>query len=138
MKNAIKYGLIIGFVSGIWIFLMHLAGVFERQYPETDGMSWLEYASVIIPFTGLYLGVKNFRDMYNGGTMEFFEGLFEGIKILLVGGLITAFLGVIYFGYMSSTTLQFDYMNRVAAAGVVGILFALIIALMLMNKQRNL
>lgn len=137
MKNAIRYGLIIGIVSGVWIFIMHFAGTFDQPYPGTGRMSWLEYLSVIIPFAGLYLGIKNFRNTYNGGTMEFFEGLFEGIKILLVGGLITAFVGVLYFSYVSNP-LKFDYMNRVAGAGIVGILFTVIIALMLMNKQRNL
>lgn len=116
---------------------MHLAGVFENEYPKSDNFSWLEYVSVIIPFTGLYLGIKNYRDNINGGRMEFFEGIFEGFKIMIFSGVITAFFAVVYISYVNNT-LQMDYMGRIGAAGVIGILFTLVISLVLMNKQRNL
>lgn len=137
MKNAIKYGIIIGVLSGIWILVMHFAGVFEREYSEGGSSSWLEYASLIIPMVGLYLGIKSYRDNINGGTMEFFEGLFEGFKIMAVGGVIAAFFAVVYIHYVNST-LQMDYMGRIGAAGAVGFLFVLAISLILMNKQRDL
>jgi hypothetical protein len=136
MKNAIKYGLFIGILSGIWLLVMHFAGVYT-QNPPARNMSWMEYASVIIPFTGLYLGIKNFRDNINGGQMEFFEGLFEGFMILGVGALITSFIGIIYIQNVPSI-LQTDYMGRIGGAGIVGILFDLIVSLLLMNKHHEL
>ena len=137
MRNAAKYGILIGIVSGIWILIMHFAGVYEEEYPKADELDWLEYVSVIIPFTGLYLGIKSFRDNINGGKMEFFEGLFEGFKILVVGGIITAFFAVVYV-QNSDISLNVDYMGRIGGAGLIGILFNLVVSLMLMNKQRNL
>ena len=138
MKNAFKYGIAIGVVSGIWILVLHFAGVWEVEYPVSDRISWLEYISVLIPAIGLYLGIKNFRDYYNGGKMEFFEGLFEGFKIMLVGGVIAAFFATIYNGYANSATRDMDYMGRIGGAGLVGFLCVLSISLLLMNKQRNL
>ena len=137
MKNAIKYGVIIGIISGVWILIMHFSGIYEEEYPKADKLDWLEYASIIIPFIGLYLGIKNFRDNVNGGKMEFFEGIFEGFKIIIVGGIIAAFFAVVYVQY-SPNVLNTDYMARIAGAGIIGILFNLVISLMLMNKQRNL
>ena len=137
MKNAIKYGVIIGVLSGIWIMILHLAGVYENAYPNSDGFSWLEYASIIIPFIGLYMGIKSFRDNYNGGRMEFFEGIFEGFKIMIIGGIIAAFFGTIYISYVAHS-MKMDFMGRIGGAGVVGVLFTLAISLLLMNKQRNL
>ena len=137
MKNAIKYGFIIGLLSGAWIFFLHLMGVYEKQYPQSDKASWLEYLSVVIPFLGLYLGIKNFRDNYNGGRMEFFEGIFEGFKIMLIGGVIAAFFMTIYIQFVMPA-LGTDIMGRIGAAGVVGVLFTLAVSLMLMNKQHNL
>jgi hypothetical protein len=137
MKNAIKYGLLIGVFSGIWILIMHFAGVYQKDYPRADNLAWLEYVSGIIPFTGLFLGIKNFRDHINGGRMEFFEGLFEGFKIIIVGGVIAAFFAVVYVQY-SPSVLNTDYMGRIGGAGLMGILFNLIISLVLMNKQKNL
>ncbi|MEO8793843.1 MAG: DUF4199 domain-containing protein [Daejeonella sp.] len=137
MRNAAKYGLLIGIVSGIWILIMHFAGVFENAYENPDKMNWLEYVSIVIPFAGLYLGIKNFRDHINEGRMEFFEGLFEGFKIIIVGGVITAFFAVVYVQY-SPNLLNTDYMGRIGGAGLIGIMFNLIISLVLMNKQKHL
>jgi hypothetical protein len=135
MKNAIKYGALIGILSGIWLLIMHFTGVFEHM--EAGKTSWMEYASVLIPLTGLYLGIKNFRDHINGGKMEFFEGLFEGFVILIAGGLITTFFAVIYIQNVG-TGLQTDYMGRIGGAGVVGILLDIAVSLSLMNKQKHL
>ena len=137
MKNAIKYGLFIGLFSGVWILIMHFAGVYEKDYSGEDNLSWLEYASIIIPFTGLFLGIKNFKDHVNSGPMEFFEGLFEGFKIIIVSSVITAFFAVLYVQY-APAVLNTDYLGRIGGAVLIGILFNLIISLMLMNKQKNL
>jgi hypothetical protein len=137
MKNAIKYGVIIGALSGIWLFVMHLSGVYTVQYLQAQRIHWMEFASIIIPFLGLYLGIKNFRDNLNGGQMEFFEGLFQGFLILLVGGLITSFIGIIYIQNVVQLK-ETDYMGRIGGAGIVGILLNLVVSLLLMNKHREL
>ncbi|WP_069660057.1 DUF4199 domain-containing protein [Arcticibacter eurypsychrophilus] len=137
MKNAIKYGIIIGLLSGSWIFLLHVIGVYGQQTEISDKISWLEYVSVIIPFLGLYLGIKNFRDNYNGGRLEFFEGIFEGFKIMLVGGIIASFCMTVYVQFVAPQ-LGTDIMGRIGGAGVVGVLFTLAVSLMLMNKQQTL
>ncbi|MBC7745622.1 MAG: DUF4199 domain-containing protein [Flavobacterium sp.] len=136
MGNAIKFGLIIGILSGIWILILHLAGVYETSQGNGN-FALLEYASILIPFIGLFFGIKNFRDNINGGKMEFFEGLFEGFKIMIVGGVIAAFCAVVYVQY-SPSVLNTDYMGRIGGAGIVGILFNLAISISLMNKQKYL
>jgi len=139
MKNAIKYGLLIGVLSAIWIFVMHSSGVFNQDDNGGQGISWAEYLSVIIPFLGLYFGVKNYRDHLNNGRIEFFEAILEGFKILIVGGVLTAAFMSIYINYIAgSASLKLDYMQRIFGAGVVGILLNLVVCLMLMNKQKNL
>ena len=140
MKNAIKFGLLIGVASGIWIVVMHLAGVYDYpkvQSASLSGISWLEYIAVCIPFLGLFFGIKNFRDNMNGGRMEFFEGIVEGFKIMVVGGVIAAFFATIYISYVVPE-IKMDFMGRVFGAGAVGILYTIVISLSLMNRQRNL
>ena len=136
MKNAIKYGLFIGILSGVWLLIMHFFGVYEQALAY-EKYSWMEYVSAVVPFLGLWLGIKNFRDNINGGEMEFFEGIFEGFKILLAGGLITSFFVIIYIQNVPSI-LETDYMGRVGGAGLVGILFDLVVSLLLINKQKDL
>lgn len=137
MKNSLKYGIFIGLVSGIWILIMHYAGVFAQNSVEGNSMSWLEYVSVLIPATGLYLGIKNYRDHILTDKMEFFEGLFEGFKILTFGGITAALFAVIYM-QVSSNLKNMDFMYRVGATALIGVLFNLAISLVLMNKHKHL
>ncbi len=137
MKNEIKYGLLIGILSGIWLLVMHAAGVYSVENTTNGRTSWLEYVSVIIPLAGLTLGIKALRDRQPDGKIEFFQGLVAGFKILLIGGIITAFFTVVYIQYVPSS-LQTSFMGRIAAAGIVGLLLNIAVALSLMNKQKNL
>jgi len=138
MKNALKYGLLIGFLTGIWILLMHFMGIYGQHRGGILNIHWMEYLSVIIPFIGLYLGIKNYRNNVNGGKLEFVEGLMEGFKILLVGFVLYMAVSALYMQFSGSTMLTLDYYQRTGAAGIVGILFNIVVSLLLMNKQHNL
>lgn len=116
---------------------MHSLGVFDEAKDGPLHIHWMEYLSVIIPFAGLYLGLKNYRNNINGGRMEFFEGLMEGFKILLVGFVLYAAASTLYVQY-SNSLLTMDYYQRIGGAGLVGILFNIVVSLLLMNRQHNL
>lgn len=138
MKNAAKYGIIIGVLSGIWILIMHFSGVYAQDSPENpNSMQWMEWASMLIPAIGLFVGIKSYRDNVSGGKMEFFEGLFEGFKIIIVGGVIAAFFAIVYV-QLNVSVENTDYMYRITAAILIGILFNLAFSLILMNKQKHL
>ncbi|MFA5244013.1 MAG: DUF4199 domain-containing protein [Pedobacter sp.] len=137
MKNSLKYGILIGIISGIWILIMHYAGVFAQDSVEGNNVSWLEYASILIPAGGLYWGIKNYRDHILKERMEFFEGLCEGFKILIFGGIAAALFAAIYI-QVNTNLENIDFMYRIGAAVLVGILFNLAISLILMNKQKHL
>lgn len=138
MKNAVKYGFIMGVLSGIWILIMHLSGVYAQDAPgNPNNMQWMEWASMLIPAIGLYVGIKSYRDNVSGGKMEFFEGLFEGFKIIIIGGVIAAFFAIVYV-QLNMSIMNTDYMYRITAAVLIGILFNLAISLILMNKQKHL
>jgi hypothetical protein len=138
MKNALKYGLLIGALSGLWILLMHFLNVYHQAKNGPFNIHWMEYLSVLIPLIGLYLGIKNFRNNINGGKLEFVEGLMEGFKILLVGFVLYAAASTFYLQYSNSQILTVDYYQRIGGTGLVGILFTIVISLLLMNRQHNL
>ena len=138
MKNGLKYGLLIGALTGVWIMFMHLLGVYDQAKSGPFNIHWMEYLSVFIPFTGLYLGIKNYRNNINGGKLEFIEGLMEGFKILLIGFVLYMAVSALYMQYAGSTLLTMDYYQRIGGAGIVGILFNIVVSLLLMNKQHNL
>lgn len=135
MKNAVISGIIIGVVSALWIVLMQMFG-YNPQNVEESSNSWIEYTSIFIPFIGLYFGIKGFRKE-RGGKLTFFEGIFEGFKILAIGGLLAAAASFIYISIFAQD-LTVDYMERIFGAVVLGLLFTLVNALLLMTTPKQL
>lgn len=138
MINAIKYGVIIGVLSALWIILMHAFGYYAFGPNGPKNITQMEYLSILIPFSGLYFGIKRFRKTHYKGKMSFFEGMMQGFKMMLVGGVLYMATLSIYLKYTHQVTLEIDYMQRLASVGVVGILLVLVVSLMLMTSPRNL
>ena len=134
MRNALLSGIIIGSVSALWIVMMQTFG-YNPQNLEDSKNIWLEYTSILIPFLGLYFGIKGFKTQQSG-KLTFFEGIFEGFKILAVGGLLAAASSFIYVSIFAKD-LTVDYMERIFGAVVIGLLFTLVNSLVLMTPQRN-
>jgi hypothetical protein len=132
MKNAFVPGLIIGLLSGVWLFIMRKMGLSFTN----DNVAPVEFISVFIPVIGLYWGVKSYRDGELKGRMNFLEGLIHGFKILIVGGIISVFLGIVYINYIEPKSTNWsDFSGRIFAALLIGVLSALSVTLLLMRKQ---
>lgn len=136
MKNSVIFGLLIGVLSIIWLFVMRSSG-----YNLTDSKaSPIEYASALIPLIGLYFGVKQFRDGELAGKMGFLEALIQAFKILLVGGVVTVFAGILYINYMVSgndTSFQ-SFSGRIFGALLVGVIEAFAVSLLLTTKSNKI
>lgn len=131
MKNAFQSGLIIGILSGLWLFIMRWAGYVTFN----DQVSPVEYISITIPIIGVFLGLKAYRDKDLGGKMSFLEGLVQSFKILLVGGVIAVFAGVVYINYIEAEHNFRDFSGRLFGALLIGVLSSLAASLLLMNKS---
>jgi O-antigen/teichoic acid export membrane protein len=133
MKNAFYTGLVIGILSGLWLFVMHWMGY------NTNGdrqIAPYEYLSVLIPFVGLYVGVRAYRQNEMHGVISFLEALIQCFKTLIVGGVIAVFAGIVYINYISIGGNFADFSGRMFGALLVGLLFSLAVSLMLMNKSK--
>lgn len=131
MKNAIIFGVVIGILSGIWILIMYLLG-----FSTFQATSPVEYTSVLIPFIGLYFGVKRYRDTENSGNITFFEGLQESFKILIAGGVVAVAIGIIYINYVAKGSIN-DFSGKIFAAFLVGVIAALAVSLLLMTDSKR-
>ena len=136
MKNAVISGIIIGIVSGLWLFIMHWTGVSTASSMAAHEVNPIEYASGLIPLIGLYFGVRGYRENYLGGQMSFLEGLVEGFKILVVGGFIAIALAIWYINYITAGAVT-DFSGQIFGALLLGVLFSLTVALLLMNKHKE-
>ena len=131
MKNAVIFGIVIGVLSGAWILMMYLLG-----YTTFQATSPIEYTSVLIPFIGLYFGVKRYRNVEQGGNITFFEGLQESFKILIAGGIVAVALGILYFNYVAKSSIS-DFSGKIFAALLVGVIAALSVSLLLMTDSKR-
>jgi len=135
MKNAFYTGLVIGILSGLWLFGMHWLG-YSTSSPQQ--IAPYEYFSVLIPFVGLYVGVRSYRQNEMRGVISFLEALVQCFKTLIVGGIIAVFAGILYINYIQVGNNFADFSGRIFGALLVGLLFSLAVSLMLMNKSKSL
>jgi hypothetical protein len=135
MRNAFYTGLVIGILSGLWLFGMHWLG-YSTSSPHQ--IAPYEYFSVLIPFVGLYMGVRAYRKNEMHGTISFLEALIQCFKTLIVGGVIAVFAGIVYINYVQVGNNFADFSGRIFGALLVGLLFSLAVSLMLMNKSKSL
>jgi len=140
MKNGIITGLIIGVLSGAWLFIMHIAGYDLVM----DKVSPFEYVSVIIPVAGLYFGIRSYRNTDCGGKMGFLEALIQSFKILVLAGIIAIFGAILYISYVDAGNKAgtgmnniSDFSGRMFAALLIGLLSALAVSLILTTKSNK-
>ncbi|WP_461448892.1 DUF4199 family protein [Mucilaginibacter sp.] len=132
MKNAFITGVIIGVLSGLWLFIMHLTG-----YDLTkDQVSPFEYVSIIIPVAGLYFGIRAYRNEL-GGNMGFLEALVQCFKILILAGIIAIFAGILYISYVQAGNNVRDFSGRMFGALLVGVISAFGVSLLLTTKSNK-
>jgi len=133
MKNAFYTGLVIGILSGLWLFVMHWLGY---NTISAHQIAPYEYFSVLIPFVGLYVGVRAYRQNEMKGVISFLEALIQCFKILIVGGIVTVFASIVYVNYIQGGDNSVDFSGRIFGALLVGLLFSLAVSLLLMNKSK--
>ncbi|HEY5326700.1 MAG TPA: DUF4199 domain-containing protein [Mucilaginibacter sp.] len=133
MKNAIVSGLIIGILSGLWMFIMHWLGF----SPQSSKLALIEYVSVFIPLIVLYFGIRSYRNTDCGGHMGFLQGLVQSFKILIVGGVITVSASIIYIEEFTRGNNLMDFSGRIFGALLVGILFALGVSVLFTNTHNK-
>lgn len=100
----------------------------------------IEYVSILIPLVGLFFGVKNFCNGELKGQMGFLEALIQSFKILLVGGVLAVFAGIVFvnWGGVGSNDTTFEtFSGRIFGALLVGVIEAFAVSLLLTTKSNR-
>ncbi|MDN3546768.1 DUF4199 domain-containing protein [Mucilaginibacter aquaedulcis] len=134
MKNAFVTGLVIGIFSGTWLFVMHNFGYSNSG----NHVAPVEYLSVLIPLTGVYLGVKSYKENEKDNNLSFFEALFQSFKILVLGGLFACLAGLVYLNYVDQGNNFLDFSGRLFGGLLIGILICVGVSAALMNRVSKL
>jgi hypothetical protein len=87
-KNILIYGLISGFVVSVSMlasvnYISHCEGNVDYNQSLVIG-----YASMLIAFSMVFVGIRNFRDKFNGGVISFGKAFRIGLFIVLIASTI--------------------------------------------------
>jgi hypothetical protein len=84
-KIVIVNGLIAGVIVAAMFFIT--MGLYHKN-GNFDGGMWVGYASMLLAFSLIFVGIKNFRDKYNAGAISFGKGFQIGLFITLIASTI--------------------------------------------------
>src|SRR6187551_580224 len=109
-KNIIIYGLIAGIVvSVLMVFSINYISHVEGKVDYNTSLL-IGYASMLIAFSLVYIGIRNYRDKYNGGVISFGKAFKTGSMIVLIASTIYVIAWLIdYFFFIP------DFMEKFSA-----------------------
>ena len=102
-RNVLVFGSVSGLISVSWFFI---AIAFLPMDEHMDYGMYLGYAAMIIANIFLIVGVKNYRDKYNGGFISFGKALKVGLLIALVASTFYVASWLIYYYSSGSDFIQ--------------------------------
>ena len=103
-KNIIIYGLIAGILVSI---LMLVSANIITDY---DSSLIVGYANMLIAFSLVFVGIRNYRDKYNDGVISFGKAFKIGIMIALIASTIYVIVWLIAYFYFEP-----DYLEKLSA-----------------------
>jgi hypothetical protein len=119
-KNIIIYGLIAGIVVSVLMlssvnYLSHCEGNVDYNTSMLIG-----YAGMLIAFSLVFIGIRNYRDKYNGGVISFGKAFKIGMLIVLIASTIYVIAWLIdYFFFIPdfAEKLSASMLNELKASG---------------------
>ena len=103
-KIILVYGLIAGAITGG--MLMITMPLHENGILNMDNGMWLGYTTMVIALSLIFVGVKNYRDNYLGGSISFFKGLKMGLLITIVAAVLYALSWEVTYSTMEGDFLK--------------------------------
>jgi putative flippase GtrA len=110
-KNILIFGLASGLILAAYIFSINL--ISKTFHGHLDNVV-AGYTAMIIAFSFIYVGTRNFRDKYNQGIVSFVQAFLIGLGISLIGS--TLYVGawlIQYYCFMP------DFMEKYSAAMIL-------------------
>jgi len=107
-KNILSFGLVSGGILAAYIIAL---GFLTKAYHGHVDNEVVGYSAMVIAFSFIFVGTKNFRDKYNQGMVSFGKAFRVGLGISLIGS--TLYVGawlVEFYCFMP------DFMDKYSAA----------------------
>jgi len=109
-KNIIVYGVIAGIIVSV-LMLFSVNNLSHREGGIDYNTSLLiGYASMLIAFSLVFVGIRNYRDKYNNGVISFGKGFKIGLFMVLIASTIYVVAWLIDYYFFIP-----DYMDKYSA-----------------------
>jgi hypothetical protein len=100
-RNILIYGSIAGVVVSVLMLITVNTLSHCKGNVSYDTSMLIGYASMLIAFSLVFVGIRNYRDKYNGGVISFGNAFKIGILIVLIASTIYVFAWLIdYFFFI--------------------------------------
>lgn len=112
-KNVLVFGLISGVVVSIImsIGMITLKGDSGAQLGSSFMMA-IGYLSMLVSFSFIYVGVKNYRDKQNGGVISFGQAFKMGLLIALIGSTLYVISWALLYNFYMPDFME-KYCNQI-------------------------
>jgi len=110
MKKII---IVSGIISGLIVstfMVCSIAYCYASQ--QFEGNMWVGYASMLLAFSLIFIGVKNFRDKYSNGMVSFGKAFKIGLYITLISSTIYVLVWLIDY-YVFIPDFMDKYTNHI-------------------------
>ena len=119
-KNIIVYGIIAGIVVSVsMLFSVNVMSHTEGKVDYNTSLL-IGYTSMIIAFSLVFVGIRNYRDKYNGGIISFGKAFKMGTMIVLIASTMYVVAWLIdYFFFIPDFIEKFsaESLNELRASG---------------------
>jgi hypothetical protein len=109
-KTIIVFGTIAGIIAGGWLAA---ATLLWKDNPDFESGMWMGYASMILAFSLIFVGIRNYRDKFNGGYISFGKAFKTGALIALVASTVYVLIWVSVY-YLAIP----DYMEKYSSMAI--------------------
>jgi len=106
-KIVLVCGLISGFLFSVWMVIA-MNMVYRSENFEANAI--VGYAAMILIFSLIFVGIKNYRDKYNNGVITFGKAFKIGLYIAIIGSTMYVITWLIDYYFFIP-----DFMDRYTA-----------------------
>lgn len=106
-KIVLKYGLISGLIVSLF---MMIGMLICHKNPDFEGSMILGYASMLVAFSFIFIGIRTQRNQYGNGSITFGKAFTTGLYIALISSTLYVLTWlVVYYCFMP------DFMDKYVA-----------------------
>lgn len=109
-RNALLFGVISGLIASTFMAISMAVMGCDSEKESGNGGMIMGFAGMIVAFSFVFIGIKNYRDKQNGGSLTFGKGFLLGVLISFIASTMYVITWAVEYHYFLP-----DFMDKYAA-----------------------